>query len=76
MVRQYRNNSDPPHQQLYRLPAVKYQTGLGRSSIYDGVSKGTFPSPIKIGARAVAWLADEIAAWIDARIKASREKML
>ena len=39
----------------YRRPAVEEITGLSRSSIYDLMSKGHFPKPIKISARAVAW---------------------
>ncbi len=31
-----------------------------------------FPEPIKIGARAVAWVEEEVDAWIEARIEASR----
>lgn len=38
-----------------RLPAVEEFSGLKRSAIYDGVAKGTFPKPVRIGRRAVAW---------------------
>jgi prophage regulatory protein len=54
---------------LLRLRSVKEQTGLSRSSIYADPS---FPKPVKIGSRAVAWVEDEICDWISARI-ASRE---
>lgn len=42
-------------------------TAKSRSSIYLGVSVNTFPKPYKIGDRAVAWLASDIDAWIDAQ---------
>lgn len=54
---------------LLRLSSVKELTGLSRSSIY---ADATFPRPVKIGARAVAWVEDEIRDWISDRI-ASRE---
>jgi prophage regulatory protein len=43
-------------------------TGLGRSAIYDAMSKGTFPRQVPLGRRAVGWLENEIAAWIEARL--------
>jgi prophage regulatory protein len=48
---------------LMRLPQVMREVGLCRSSIYAAVSQGRFPSPVKIGLRAVACRADEIEAW-------------
>jgi prophage regulatory protein len=55
-----------------RLPNVKARTGLGKSSIYLGVTRGDFPAPISLGARAVAWLEDEIEQWIANRVERSR----
>jgi prophage regulatory protein len=57
---------------LLRLPAVRARVGLGRSAIYAGVTAGTFPAPVKLGERCVAWPEHEIQAWIQARI-AERE---
>jgi len=53
---------------LIRLHEVKHRTGYSKSSIYNGVAKGTFPRPVPLGARAVAWVEDEIQEWIEARI--------
>jgi prophage regulatory protein len=50
---------------LIRLSAVKEITGRSRSTIYADPS---FPRPVKIGERAVAWVEDEIREWVDARI--------
>ncbi len=58
---------------LLRLSEVKHLVGLGRSAIYDQIKCGLFPPPVHLGARAVAWPSDEIAAWIDARIEAARQ---
>lgn len=52
---------------LVRLPAVKRKVGLGKSSIYAGVKKGTFPKPVKVGPRAVAWHSNEIDEWVESR---------
>ncbi len=49
---------------LLRLADVTQRTGLQRSTIYRMIASGTFPRPRQVGARAVAWLASEIAAWI------------
>jgi len=53
---------------LERLPAVKARTGLGRSEIYRRCALGTFPLPVKLGARASAWDSHEIDRWIAGRI--------
>ncbi len=55
-----------------RLNDVKHHVGLGRSAIYDKIKRGEFPAPINLGSRAVGWLSDEITAWIDERVEASR----
>lgn len=57
---------------IVRLPEVKNQTGLGRSSIYSRMKAGTFPQSITLGARAVGWLESDINDWIDAQVKASK----
>jgi len=57
---------------LLRLPAVCELTGLGRSMIYLLESQGSFPQRIKITERAVAWLENEIRAWIAKRIEQTR----
>jgi prophage regulatory protein len=59
---------------ILRLPEVKEITGLGRSSIYAGLKKQTFPAKIKLGDRAVGWSASEVEAWIQSR-KANRQQV-
>lgn len=36
---------------LIRLPEVLNRTGYGKAWIYHLISKGCFPSPVKIGSR-------------------------
>lgn len=57
---------------LLRFPKVKERTGYSHSAIYALIALGKFPAPIKIGARAVAWVESEVQAWIGDRVKASR----
>jgi prophage regulatory protein len=66
----------PDHVETFlRLDAVKRATGLGRSTIYDLMAEDPprFPRPVKPGgenAKAVAWLASEVAAWQRKKIAA------
>ena len=53
---------------LIRLPEVQARTGLGKSSIYAGVRVGTFPAPVRLSARAVAWRESGIDRWIADRL--------
>jgi prophage regulatory protein len=52
---------------ILRRPAVEATTGLSRSTIYQHMQAGTFPKPIRLGAKAVGWLESEVVAWIMAR---------
>jgi len=60
------------NQKLIRRQAVEVTTGLSRSSIYAMMSDNSFPRPIRIGKRAVAWREGDIAAWIEQRSAESR----
>jgi prophage regulatory protein len=51
-----------------RLPEVERRTGLRRAHLYKLARAGRFPRPLKIGARASAWRASQVEAWIAARI--------
>lgn len=57
------------NQKLLRLPEVKSLTGLSRSTIYLQVTRGSFPKPVLIGKRSVAWVESEVADHIDALIE-------
>lgn len=58
---------------VLRIDGVRVATGLSRSAIYDkGCSDSkyfdpTFPARFKIGERAVAWDAQEIAEWVQTK---------
>lgn len=55
-------------QRILRLPAVKSESGLSRSSVYLRITQGLWTKPVSLGARAVGWPASEVAALNAARI--------
>ena len=71
MTRAMEQGMDAPARVL-RLPRVQARTGLARSTIYVRVANGSFPQPIRLGARAVGWIESEVDAWIREQIAASR----
>jgi prophage regulatory protein len=48
---------------LLRLRKVLELTGLGRSTIYRMMSERTFPSPVRLGRRAVGWKSAAVEEW-------------
>jgi prophage regulatory protein len=46
-----------------RLPAVIEMVGLQRTAIYGRIKEGTFPVPVQLGPRAVAWDEQDIVEW-------------
>ena len=57
---------------ILRRRQVEARTGLSRSSIYDFIKAGNFPSPVALGARAVGWVESDIDAWLQSRIQKTR----
>ena len=55
--------------ELERLPNVLARTGLSRSTIYRMVADGSFPRPVLVGKRSVAWSAGAVSGWINARLR-------
>ena len=53
---------------ILRLPAVLRERGLSRSAHYLDIQQGLFTHPVPIGARAVGWPSNELAALNAARI--------
>lgn len=58
---------------LLRLPALKAETGKGRSTLYSDIQRGLLTKPVALGARAVGWPSDEIQALNAARIAGKSE---
>jgi prophage regulatory protein len=53
---------------ILRLPTVKSESGLSRSTIYLRIAQGLWTKPVSLGARAVGWPASEVATLNAARI--------
>ena len=59
--------ADNTQRVLARLPTVLKMTGLGRSTIYRWIADGSFPPPVRLGPRAVAWRWSDLDEWTRSR---------
>ena len=50
------------------IKEVSELTGLTKATIYRYVNGGTFPRPIPLGGRRVAWLLSELQDWMNERL--------
>ena len=57
---------------ILRRKQVEQRTGLARSTLYLKISRGEFPAPVSLGARAVGWVESSVEGWIQGRIEAGR----
>ena len=55
--------------EFWRQPKVSQIVGLRRATIYRRIAEGTFPAPISLGARAVAWNSADVLRWMEERLK-------
>jgi prophage regulatory protein len=60
---------------VIRRRALLELLGVSNTTLYAWIAAGTFPPPISIGKNSVAWLADEVAAFIEQRRK-ERDRQL
>lgn len=56
-------------QTLIRLSEVQKRTGYSKAWIYRLISQGRFPSSVKLGSRAIAFVEGEVDEWINQRIE-------
>jgi prophage regulatory protein len=49
---------------ILRRPDVEKRCGLSRSTIYQLMTEGRFPRPVRLGKRAVGWRESDIAEWL------------
>jgi prophage regulatory protein len=59
---------------LLRVQQVASKTGYSVTTIWRRVKTGDFPTPVSIGPNATAWIEQEVDAWVQARIDASRNR--
>ena len=55
---------------VLRYPDVQRMTGLSRKTVERRLKAGDFPVPVRLGRRAVGFLADEVERWIRERPRA------
>ncbi|WP_202307781.1 helix-turn-helix transcriptional regulator [Dryocola clanedunensis] len=60
---------------LIRLHEVQRRTGYSKAWIYRLMSQRRFPTSVKIGTRAIAFVESEIDEWINNRIEESRKEV-
>ena len=53
---------------IYRLPAVKTESGLSRSTLYLRIAQGLWTKQVSLGGRVVGWPGSEVTALNAARI--------
>jgi len=61
--------------QLLRLPQVLARVGLRTTRLYQLIGDGSFPAPIKLGARAIAFVESEVDAWIERQARKPRAEI-
>ena len=61
------NIDHPARERLLRRREVLTKTGLSASTLYRRIQAGTFPPPVELGPKAVAWRESEVLAWIASR---------
>ena len=62
--------------EILRLPEVIKLVGLSRAGIYKAMRQPpphNFPTPVKLGKRAVGWRRADLYEWLDSRTKAEPE---
>ena len=61
----HRNNT----MRLIKIKEVIKMTSLSRATIYKYMADDSFPKPVSLGAKAVAWVEDEVENWIIEKIE-------
>lgn len=61
-------DSPPVTSRMLRIREVLQLCGLSRATLYREIKLHTFPAPVKLSARSVGWLQDDVMQWLDARI--------
>jgi predicted DNA-binding transcriptional regulator AlpA len=58
----------PGTTRMLRIREVLQLCGLSRATLYREIKLHAFPAPVKLSARSVGWLQEDVAQWLDARI--------
>ncbi|WP_211460828.1 AlpA family transcriptional regulator [Collimonas silvisoli] len=69
MLQNHAAASPATERRILRRAEVEAKTGFKRAHIYNLMSLGKFPKPVRLGIRAVGWDSVEIDQWIADRLK-------
>ena len=58
---------------MLRIGEVCRRTGLSKSQIHRLVRDLSFPAPVRLSKRAVAWIAADVETWLQERITTTRK---
>lgn len=61
-------DNPPGTARLLRIREVLQMCGLSRATLYREIKLHAFPAPVKLSARSVGWLQEDVAQWLEARI--------
>lgn len=64
-----------PEEGLIRLKHLLQIIPVGRTSWHEGVKKGIFPQPVRLGPRTIAWRVEDIRALIQANDNEDRAQL-
>ncbi len=62
------NKTIPSMCRLMRIREVLQLCGLSRATLYREIKLHAFPAPVKLSARSVGWLQDDVMQWLDSRV--------
>lgn len=62
------NHAIPGTCRLMRIREVLQLCGLSRATLYREIKLHSFPAPVKLSARSVGWLQDDVVQWLETRI--------
>lgn len=58
----------PGSPRLIRIAEVLQICGMSRATLYREIKAKEFPAPLKLSARSVGWLHDEVMEWVATRV--------
>jgi prophage regulatory protein len=64
------SGTSPTGRRLIRYKEVCHRTALSKTTVWRRSRDGKFPKPISLSDGIVAWLEDEVDAWLQMRIAA------
>ena len=74
MARPKKNDIASAPTRLITLHDVMEMTGLSRSCIYDLMTRGRFPRPVRVTDHAVRWIYAEVQAFVASRPRARSKR--